>query len=85
VRLVTLRDGSVGEVVDDRVHVLEADSMIEWLSGEGGARTGAVRALADVELAAPVPEPPSVRDFFAYEGHVAAGFRRRGHDRIPEE
>jgi fumarylacetoacetate (FAA) hydrolase len=85
VRLVTLRDGTVGEVVDDRVHELEAGSMIEWLSGEGGARTGTEHALADVDLAAPVPEPPSVRDFFAYEGHVAAGFRRRGHDRIPEQ
>jgi fumarylacetoacetate (FAA) hydrolase len=85
VRLVTLRDGTVGEVVDDRVLALEARSMIEWLSGEGGARTGVEHALADVELAAPVPDPPSVRDFFAYEGHVAAGFKRRGHDRIPEQ
>jgi fumarylacetoacetate (FAA) hydrolase len=85
VRLVTLKDGSVGEVDGEVVHVLEAGSMIEWLSGEGGARTGAEHALADVELAAPVPEPPSVRDFFAYEGHVAAGFRRRGQDRIPEQ
>jgi fumarylacetoacetate (FAA) hydrolase len=25
-----------------------------------------------------VPPPPSVRDFFAYEGHVAAGWRLRG-------
>jgi fumarylacetoacetate (FAA) hydrolase len=84
-RLVTLRDGSVGEVDGDRVHVLEAASMIEWLSGEGGARTGTEHALEEVELAAPLPEPPSVRDFFAYEGHVAAGFRRRGQDRIPDE
>jgi fumarylacetoacetate (FAA) hydrolase len=31
-----------------------------------------------VTLLAPVPEPPSVRDFFAFEGHVAAGWRLRG-------
>jgi fumarylacetoacetate (FAA) hydrolase len=85
VRLVTFGEGSVGEVVGDRVHELEAASMIEWLSGEGGARTGAEHALADVELRAPIPDPPSVRDFFAYEGHVAAGLRRRGQDRIPDE
>jgi fumarylacetoacetate (FAA) hydrolase len=82
---VTLRDGPVGEVVDDHVHELEASSMVEWLSGEGRARTGAEHALSDVQLLAPVPDPPSVRDFFAYEGHVAAGFRRRGQDRIPEQ
>jgi fumarylacetoacetate (FAA) hydrolase len=85
VRLVTFGEGSVGELVGDRVHELEAGSMIEWLSGEGGARTGAEHALSDVELRAPIPDPPSVRDFFAYEGHVAAGFRRRGQDRIPDE
>ena len=45
------------------------------------ARTPARRTpLADVTLLAPVPEPPSVRDFFAFEGHVATGLaaaRRR--------
>ncbi|MCW2984856.1 MAG: hypothetical protein JWR63_2426, partial [Conexibacter sp.] len=40
-------------------------------------------ALADVRLLAPVPTPPSVRDFFAYEGHVATGWRLRGGE-IPE-
>ncbi len=82
---MTLRDGTVGELVDDTVHELEAASMIEWLSGEGGARTGVEHALGEVELAAPIPDPPSVRDFFAYEGHVAAGFKRRGMDRVPEQ
>jgi fumarylacetoacetate (FAA) hydrolase len=75
----------VGEVEDDRVHQLAAASMLDWLGGEGHSRSGEDHALADVALLAPVPDPPSVRDFFAYEGHVAAGFRRRGHDRIPEQ
>src|SRR5688500_7423819 len=26
-------------------------------------------------LAAPIPDPPSIRDFFAFEQHVAAGYR----------
>ena len=30
-----------------------------------------------------MPEPPSVRDFYAFEGHVAAGWRRRGGE-IPD-
>ena len=81
-RLVSFRDSNgrsaVGEVDGEAVHELAAGSMIDWLAGEGRERTGAEHALDDVELLAPVPDPPSVRDFFAYEGHVAAGFKRRG-------
>ena len=57
--------------------------MIEWLSGAGRERTAERFALADVRLLAPIPNPPSIRDFYAYEGHVAAGFRLRG-QKIPE-
>jgi len=83
-RLVTFTAGGgpprVGSLQDDVVTELMAGSMIEWLSG-GLARGfgGASYALDDdLVLLAPVPEPPSVRDFYAYEGHVAAGFRGRG-------
>jgi fumarylacetoacetate (FAA) hydrolase len=31
-----------------------------------------------------VPEPPALRDFYAYEGHVRAGFGRRGSNAIPD-
>src|SRR5437764_2242925 len=58
--------------------------MLHWLAGEGRESAGAEHALTEVTLLAPVPEPPSVRDFFAYEGHVAAGFRLRG-AQIPEQ
>jgi fumarylacetoacetate (FAA) hydrolase len=75
---------SVGELDGDRVHELTAASMLEWLTGRGRDRSGASNALVDVALRAPIPEPPSVRDFFAFEGHVAAGFRLRGSDTIPE-
>jgi fumarylacetoacetate (FAA) hydrolase len=86
-RLVTYRDGAgaaaVGELDGDRVRGLGAPSMIAWLAGEGRERTGEEAPLTGVELLAPVPEPPSLRDFFAYEGHVAAGWRRRGGE-VPE-
>jgi fumarylacetoacetate (FAA) hydrolase len=88
VRLITFMpaagEARVGELRPDH-HVIEqqASSMIEWLAGSGRAPAGDTYALADVRLLAPVPEPPSVRDFYAYEGHVAAGFKARG-AKIPE-
>ena len=84
---MTFRDPAgasrVGELREDAVTVLEAPSMIAWLAGEGRRPTGAEHPLAGVTLLAPVPEPPSVRDFYAYEGHVATGWERRGRE-IPE-
>jgi fumarylacetoacetate (FAA) hydrolase len=87
VRIVSFRDPHgtirVGELEPDRVLALTAPTMIAWLRGEGRARDGAAHPLAEVELLAPVPEPPSVRDFYAFERHVAAGARLRGKE-IPE-
>jgi fumarylacetoacetate (FAA) hydrolase len=73
----------VGELVDERVHRLEAPSMIAWLAGEGSARTGEELELGALRALAPVPEPPSLRDFYAYERHVAAGARLRGREIAP--
>jgi fumarylacetoacetate (FAA) hydrolase len=81
-RVATFRDPAgtvrVGEIEGEAIHALEAPSMLAWLAGEGRERTGAEHALGSATLLAPVPDPPSVRDFYAFEGHVAAGWRRRG-------
>ena len=82
-RLVSYRAGSdararVGELRGDRVIELAAGSMLDWLAGTGREPVGAEHAPADVELLAPVPEPPSVRDFYAFEGHAVTGARLRG-------
>jgi 2-keto-4-pentenoate hydratase/2-oxohepta-3-ene-1,7-dioic acid hydratase in catechol pathway len=37
-----------------------------------------------VKLVAPIPEPPSLRDFIAFEDHVAATSKRRGQPIPPE-
>jgi fumarylacetoacetate (FAA) hydrolase len=83
VRLVTFAVGDRSERVgslrsDWTIEELEAEDMLGWLAGTGRRATGVIHSLADVQLRAPVPSPPSVRDFYAYEGHVEAGFRRRG-------
>jgi fumarylacetoacetate (FAA) hydrolase len=68
----------IGELDGESIHMVAAPSMLAWLSGVGRERTGEECAVADVRLLAPVPDPPSVRDFYAFERHVAAGWRRRG-------
>jgi fumarylacetoacetate (FAA) hydrolase len=86
VRLVTFRDDDdtrVGELHGERIRVLAAPTMVAWLAGEGRLQTRVEHTLDAVELLAPIPEPPSVRDFFAFEDHVKAGFSLRGAE-VPE-
>jgi fumarylacetoacetate (FAA) hydrolase len=87
VRLVSVvppgEQPAVGVLRAGTVTRLAAPSMRAWLAGEGRAENGESWPLDEVTLLAPVPEPPSVRDFYAFEGHVAAGWRRRGAP-IPE-
>lgn len=77
-KLASLGRGGVAEVHGDALRVLEAPSMLAWLSGAGRSTTGEELALADTPLLAPVPEPPSFRDFYAFEGHASTGAARRG-------
>ena len=76
------RAPAVGLVSDGQVFGLEPPArLIELLGSPQGveeARNRAlsspheVRPLAEVQLLAPVPVPPSVRDFMAFEEHVLA-------------
>lgn len=43
-----------------------------------------VHGLGGVELRAPLPVPPTIRDFMCFEQHVAAGARRRGGEIAPQ-
>jgi fumarylacetoacetate (FAA) hydrolase len=45
---------------------------------------GLARPLAAVALRAPVPDPPTLRDFYAFEQHVKAARARRNAGMIPE-
>lgn len=40
--------------------------------------------LSEVTLCAPIPAPPSLRDFYAFEEHVRRARARRGLDVVPE-
>jgi fumarylacetoacetate (FAA) hydrolase len=83
VRVGTFRSGGevfVGRLEGETVRRLAAGSMVEWLAGSGTEPTGDEHVVDELTALAPVPEPPSVRDFYAFERHVAAGRRRRGAD-----
>lgn len=43
-----------------------------------------IYAPQQVRLCAPIPNPPSLRDFYAFEQHVRTGFERRG-EAMPQE
>ena len=47
-------------------------------------RLAETHELDEIELLAPVPDPPTVRDFYAFEQHVRAARAQRGLDMIPE-
>src|SRR5690606_9664524 len=68
-------DGLVGQAV------LLATAMAR---GTAPHPVGEPERVTGVELLAPVPEPPSIRDFYAFEAHVATARRTRGLDMDPD-
>jgi 2-keto-4-pentenoate hydratase/2-oxohepta-3-ene-1,7-dioic acid hydratase in catechol pathway len=99
-RWVTFRDAAngddrVGLVVDSSVHALAAGETLLALLGDDGERLAAAgeRARRDpaevvdlegVTLRAPLPAPPTVRDFYAFEQHVKTARKRRGLEMDPD-
>ena len=49
-----------------------------------GEPTGREFELGAVRILSPIPSPPSVRDFFAFEGHVKTARANRGLSVVPE-
>ena len=78
--------GAPGRVEGDEVVRLQAPTLIDVLAAVPGERPqdGARYPLADVTLLAPIPRPPSIRDFFAFEQHVATARANRG-SQVPRE
>lgn len=84
----------VGVVVGEELRLCPAGPrLVDLLADEATLREAAERAtarpsgvleLATAELLAPVPVPPSVRDFYAFEQHVATARRTRGLEMDPD-
>ena len=99
-RWVTYRNGGdgtdrAGLILGGNVHGLPPGETLISLLGDDGEsleRAGerAQRAPAEVVsldgvvLRAPVPQPPSVRDFYAFEQHVRTARQRRGLEMDPD-
>jgi fumarylacetoacetate (FAA) hydrolase len=67
-----------GRVEGDRVVRLASESLRAVLAAGLRVDDDAEYSLDATRLHAPVPRPPSVRDFFAFEQHVATSRGRRG-------
>ncbi len=92
-KLVTFHTGDhtthAGVVRGDRVLALPYPTLLEALrtpnlQAEATSATGPTFALDEVKLLTPVPDPPTVRDFYAFEQHVKAARSHRGLGMIPE-
>src|SRR3954449_8006547 len=96
-RELSLERGWPGRVEGDRVIQLAAQTLQSFFTGGGGARADAGGALRGLGFRPPVlpppppspppppvPPPPAVRDFMAFEEHVANARRQRGSE-VPKE
>jgi len=75
-RVLPLNYPSLLELLQDPEGMARARHMLE--SSEQGL------ALQEIRLLTPVPNPPTVRDFYAFEQHVATARAHRGLGMIPE-
>jgi 2-keto-4-pentenoate hydratase/2-oxohepta-3-ene-1,7-dioic acid hydratase in catechol pathway len=98
-RWVTFRDGEqterAGLLMDGQVHVLPPGETVLGLLGDDGERLTLagerarrdpvdVLPLQSLNLLAPIPRPPTVRDFYAFEQHVRTARQRRGLEMDPD-
>jgi fumarylacetoacetate (FAA) hydrolase len=62
----------------------EQKQWLQSLEKEQEPAVSSVGLLKDIQLAAPIPRPPSFRDFYAFEGHVKTARANRGLEMVPE-
>jgi 2-keto-4-pentenoate hydratase/2-oxohepta-3-ene-1,7-dioic acid hydratase in catechol pathway len=84
-----------GLLVDGRIHASAPGTTLLGLLGDDGTRLAAegeavardprdVVELDAARVLAPIPHPPTVRDFYAFEQHVRTARQRRGLEMDPD-
>jgi 2-keto-4-pentenoate hydratase/2-oxohepta-3-ene-1,7-dioic acid hydratase in catechol pathway len=84
----------VGLVIDGEIRALEVGTRLIDLLGDDGERLRAageqaqrsptdVEMVEDVRIRPPIPSPPTIRDFFAFEQHALSGLKALGLDISP--
>jgi 2-keto-4-pentenoate hydratase/2-oxohepta-3-ene-1,7-dioic acid hydratase in catechol pathway len=82
-----LHRASITSLDDHLARGLRVESLADLVDGfvprAPAAEDEAILGAAEVVLGPPILRPPSLRDFYAFEGHVAAMWSRRGSE-VPE-
>ena len=81
----TLHRLPIGTLDDHLIRGLRVESLRELVEGftARSDEDDAVLLAAEVAFGQPILRPPSVRDFYAFEGHVRTMWQRRGGE-VPE-
>src|SRR5882757_4687508 len=80
-QVVALRYLTLLELLHDPAGL---DAARSALNREQETEEVSMYALDEVVLLAPIPDPPTLRDFYAFEQHVKTGRAKRGLEMLPE-
>lgn len=83
-KVIDMNLASEGRIPSSMMAFLEkADEYVEVVRNVKNPNKG-IYALEEVQLTAALPNPSSIRDFYAFEQHVKTARGRRGLDVVPE-
>jgi 2-keto-4-pentenoate hydratase/2-oxohepta-3-ene-1,7-dioic acid hydratase in catechol pathway len=86
-RVIDINEASNGRLPSNMLELVERNDHYLPLLGELknlSTKDKGVYSLAEVKLKAPLPNPRSFRDFYAFEQHVKTARANRGLEMIPE-
>jgi 2-keto-4-pentenoate hydratase/2-oxohepta-3-ene-1,7-dioic acid hydratase in catechol pathway len=86
-RVVDINEASNGKLPSNMLELVELNNHYLPLIGELenlSVQDKGVYSLEEVKLKAPLPNPRSFRDFYAFEQHVKTARKNRGLEMIPE-